>query len=123
ARTVYGHYEILVIDNRSREPQTLSYLASLPYQVIQDGGPFNFARLNNRAATLARGEHLLFLNNDVEIITPEWLEALLEHSQRREVGGGGAQLLYADDTIQHAGVILGVRGVAGHAHKYLPANQ
>ena len=122
ARTAYRHYEILVIDNGSREPQTLSYLASLPYRVIQDKEPFNFARLNNRAATLACGEYLLFLNNDVEIITPEWLEALLEHSQRREVGVVGAQLLYADDTIQHAGVILGVRGVAGHAHKYLPAN-
>jgi GT2 family glycosyltransferase len=90
--------------------------------VIQDNEPFNFARLNNRAATLARGEHLLFLNNDVEAMTPEWLEALLEHAQRREVGAVGAQLLYADGSIQHAGVILGVRGVAGHAHKYLPAN-
>jgi O-antigen biosynthesis protein len=120
-RTTYRHYEILVIDNGSREPQTLAYLASLPYQVIRDGGPFNFARLNNRAAALAHGRHLLFLNNDVEVITPEWLEALLEHSQRREVGAVGAQLLYADGTIQHAGIVLGVRGVAGHAHKYLPA--
>ena len=121
ARTAYRHYEILVIDNGSREPRTLSYLASLPYQVIQDNGPFNFARLNNRAATLARGEHLLFLNNDVEVLTPEWLEALLEHSQRQQVGAVGTQLLYADGTIQHAGIVLGVRGVAGHAHKYLPA--
>ncbi len=121
ARTAYRHYEILVIDNGSRELGTLSYLASLPYQVIQDTGPFNFARLNNQAATLVRGEHLLFLNNDVEVITPEWLEALLEHSQRPQVGAVGAQLLYADGTIQHAGIVLGVRGVAGHAHKYLPA--
>jgi GT2 family glycosyltransferase len=120
-RTTYRHYEILVIDNGSREPQTLAYLASLPYQVIRDGEPFNFARLNNRAAALAHGEHLLFLNNDVEVITPEWLEALLEHSQRQEVGAVGAQLLYADGTIQHAGIVLGVRSVAGHAHKYLPA--
>jgi GT2 family glycosyltransferase len=121
ARTAYRHYEILVIDNGSREPRTLSYLASLPYRVIQDSEPFNFARLNNRAAALARGEHLLLLNNDVEVITPEWLDALLEHAQRREVGAVGAQLLYADGTIQHAGVVLGVRGIAGHAHKYLPA--
>jgi GT2 family glycosyltransferase len=121
AQTAYRHYEILVIDNGSRESRTLSYLASLPYRVIQDNEPFNFARLNNRAATLARGEHLLFLNNDVEAMTPEWLEALLEHAQRREVGAVGAQLLYADGSIQHAGIVLGVRGVAGHAHKYLPA--
>jgi GT2 family glycosyltransferase len=120
-RTAYRHYEILVIDNSSREPRTLSYLASLPHQVIQDNGPFNFARLNNQAVTSARGEQLLFLNNDVEVITPEWLDALLEHSQRREVGAVGAQLLYADGTIQHAGIVLGVRGVAGHAQKYLPA--
>jgi len=120
-QTTYRHYEILIIDNGSRKPQTLAYLASLPYQVIHDGEPFNFARLNNRAAAVAHGEHLLFLNNDVEVITPEWLEALLEHSQRQEVGAVGAQLLYADGTIQHAGIVLGVRSVAGHAHKYLPA--
>src|SRR5262249_3804077 len=82
-RTAYRHYEILVVDNDSREPQTLAYLASLSHQVIRDGEPFNFARLNNRAAAVARGEHVLLLNNDVEVIAPEWLEALLEHSQRR----------------------------------------
>jgi len=120
-QTVYRHYEILIIDNGSQEPGTLSYLSSISHRVIRDHGPFNFARLNNQAATLARGEHLLFLNNDVEVILPEWLEALLEHSQRQEVGAVGAQLLYADGTIQHAGVVLGMRGVAGHAHKYLPA--
>jgi len=120
-RTTYRNYEILLIDNGSEEPRTLSYLAGLPHRVIHDGGPFNFARLNNRAIAVARGEHLLLLNNDVEVITPEWLEALLEHSQRQEVGAVGARLLYADGTIQHAGVVLGVRGVAGHAHKYLSA--
>jgi GT2 family glycosyltransferase len=122
-RTTYRNYEILLIDNGSQEPRTLSYLAGLPHRVIRDDGPFNFARLNNRAATMARGEHLLLLNNDVEVITPKWLEALLEHSQRQEVGAVGAQLLYADGTIQHAGVVLGVRGVAGHAHKYLSAKE
>src|SRR5262249_61040194 len=121
ARTTYRHYEILVTDNGSREPQTLAYLASLPYRVIRDGGPFNFARLNNRAAAQAHGRHLLFLNNDVEVITPEWLEALLEHSQRREVGAVGAQLLYAHGTIQHPRIVLGVRRVVRHPPKDLPA--
>jgi GT2 family glycosyltransferase len=119
--TTYQRYEILIVDNGSEKPKTLMYLASLPYRVIRDNGSFNFARLNNHAATQASGEHLLFLNNDVAVLTPEWLEALLEHSQRREVGAVGAQLLYADDTLQHAGVVLGMRGVAGHAHKYLLA--
>jgi GT2 family glycosyltransferase len=122
-RTAYRRYEILVVDNGSTEPETLAYLTSLSHRVIRDDGPFNFARLNNHAATLARGEHLLFLNNDVEVISPEWLAALLEHSQRQEIGAVGAQLLYADGTIQHAGVVLGVRGVAGHAHKYRLAKQ
>jgi GT2 family glycosyltransferase len=119
-RTTYQQYEILIVDNGSQEAQTLAYLASVPHQVIRDEASFNFARLNNRAAILARGEHLLFLNNDVEVLSPDWLEALLEHSQREEVGAVGAQLLYTDGTIQHAGVVLGVGGVAGHAHKYLP---
>jgi len=122
-QTTYRHYEILILDNGSQEPRTLSYLASLSHQVIRDDEPFNFARLNNRLASLARGEHLLLLNNDIEVITPDWLEALLEHSQRQEVGAVGAQLLYADGTVQHAGVVLGMRGVAGHAHKYLPAKR
>jgi GT2 family glycosyltransferase len=122
-RTTYRHYEILIIDNGSREPATLAYFASLPHQVVRDDGPFNFARLNNRAAAVAHGEHLLFLNNDMEVISPEWLEALLEHAQRREVGAVGALLLYADDTIQHAGVVVGMRGIAGHAQKYQPIRQ
>ena len=119
-RSSYRHYEILIIDNGSQEPQTLTYLHSLPHQVIRDDSPFHFARLNNQAAACARGDHVLFLNNDMEVIAPDWLEALLEHSQRPEVGAVGGLLLYADNTIQHAGVVLGVRGVAGHAHKYLP---
>lgn len=120
-RSTYRRYEILVIDNGSRELETLAYLQSLPHRVLHETAPFNFARLNNHAAALARGDHLLLLNNDTEVISPDWLQALLEHSQREEVGAAGGQLLYADSTIQHAGVVLGVRGIAGHAHKYLPA--
>jgi GT2 family glycosyltransferase len=119
-RSSYRQYEILIIDNGSREAQTITYLHSLPHRVIRDDSPFHFARLNNQAAACARGDHLLFLNNDMEVIAPDWLEALLEHSQRPEVGAVGGLLLYANQTIQHAGVVLGVRGVAGHAHKYLP---
>ncbi len=121
--TTYKNYEILIVDNGSRESQTLDYLASSTHRVMRDDGPFHFARLCNQAATCARGEQLLFLNNDMEVISPEWLEALLEHAQRPEVGAVGAQLLYADKTIQHAGVVFGMRGAAGHAHKYQPAKR
>jgi GT2 family glycosyltransferase len=123
ARTTYKNYEILIIDNGSQESQTLSYLASSSHWVMRDDGPFHFARLCNQAAIRAGGEQLLFLNNDMEVLTPEWLEALLEHAQRPEVGAVGAKLLYPDHTIQHAGVVFGMRGVAGHAHKYQPAKR
>lgn len=122
-RTTYKNYEILIVDNGSQESQTLSYLASSSHRVMREDGPFHFARLCNQAAIRAGGEQLLFLNNDMEVLTPEWLEALLEHAQRPEVGAVGAKLLYADNTIQHAGVVFGMRGVAGHAHKYQPAKR
>jgi O-antigen biosynthesis protein len=120
-RTTYRNYEILIIDNQSQDPQTLAYLASLPYRVIRNDEPFNFARLNNQAVAEASGAYVLLLNNDIEVISPEWLTAMLEHAQRKEIGAVGAQLLYADKTIQHAGVVLGLLDIAGHAHKYLPS--
>ena len=126
SRTTYPTYEILIVDNGSQVQETLAYLATLPHDVMRDDmsdAPFNFARVCNQAAIQARGEQLLFLNNDMEVITPEWLEALLEHAQRPEVGAVGAQLLYADLTLQHAGVVLGVRDIASHAHKYQPLSQ
>ena len=122
-QTTYANYEILIVDNGSREAQTLTYLAASPHQVIRDEGAFHFARLCNDSVGRAQGEQIVLLNNDIEVISPEWLEALLEHAQRSEVGAVGAKLLYADSTIQHAGVVLGMRGVAGHAHKYQPARR
>jgi GT2 family glycosyltransferase len=76
--------------------------------------------VNNFGATHARGEVLLFLNNDVEAINPDWLETMVKHALRPEVGAVGAKLLYADDTIQHAGIVVGMGGVAGHAHIRFP---
>jgi GT2 family glycosyltransferase len=84
--------------------------------------PFNYSAINNFGAKQARGEHLLMLNNDTEVITPDWLRSMLEHSQRPEVGVVGAKLLYPDDTIQHAGVIIDRHVVAMHPHQFLPAN-
>jgi GT2 family glycosyltransferase len=121
-RTAYRHLEILVIDNGSRDPRTVAYLGRLPHRIVPFPQPFNFARMNNLAATQARGEHLLFLNDDTEAIEPGWLEALLEHSERPEVGAVGARLLFPDGTIQHAGIVVGIQGKAGHAFAGLPGN-
>jgi GT2 family glycosyltransferase len=87
-------------------------------RVVRHDVPFNYSNIVNFAAAQASGEHLLFLNNDTKIISAEWLEAMLEHSQRPEVGVVGAKLLYEDNTVQHAGVIVGLGGVAGHSHLF-----
>lgn len=125
AKTAYSNYEVLCIDNGSSAPETLRLLDELQQRdkrvrVIRYDVPFNYSTINNFAATQARGEHFLFLNNDTEVVSVEWIEAMLEHSQRPEIGVVGAKLLYADDTIQHAGVIVGMGGVAGHGHLFLP---
>jgi GT2 family glycosyltransferase len=121
-KTTYRHFEIVVLDNQSEEPATLTYLAGVPHTVVPIPGPFNYSYLNNVGAAHARGEFLLFLNNDTEVITDEWLTAMLEHAQRPRVGAVGAKLLYPNGTIQHAGVVLGHGGVAGHAFWYLPGD-
>lgn len=127
ATTAYPNYEIIGIDNGSRQPETtasLDYYRTFHSRVrfIRDDSPFNYARLNNLAAEQASGEYLVLLNNDTEIIDPEWLTCLLEHAQRPEVGAVGGKLLYPDGTIQHAGVIIGIDGVAGHPHRGLPTD-
>jgi GT2 family glycosyltransferase len=122
-KTTYRHFEILIIDNGSTESKSLAYLRSLPHRIIRDDRPFNFSRLNNLGAAHATGEFLLLLNNDTEVITPDWLSAMLEHAQRPEVGIVGSKLLYSDGSIQHAGVLLGIGGMAGHSHKHLQSSQ
>lgn len=120
--TDYRNLEIVIVDNGSTDPETLAYLERSPHRVIRDDGPFNFPRLNNRAAAEARGELLLLLNNDTEPLERGWLRAMVEHAVRPEVGAVGARLLYPSGKLQHAGVVLGIGGVAGHSHKYLPGN-
>jgi GT2 family glycosyltransferase len=123
-RTAWPRWELLVVDNGSTEPEALALLADLArrHRVLRDARPFNWSALNNRAAAEARGEHLLFMNNDMEVISPDWMGALLEHDQRPEVGAVGARLLYPDGRVQHAGVVLGIGGVADHAFKHLPGD-
>ncbi|MBE2940084.1 glycosyltransferase [Anoxybacillus flavithermus] len=117
-KTTYKNYEIIIIDNGSKEQETLEYLSATKHRVLRLDVPFNYSYLNNRAVEYAQGEYILFLNNDVEVIEPEWLTVMVEHIQRKEVGAVGAKLYYTDGRIQHAGIILGIGGVAGHSHKY-----
>ena len=124
ARTDYPDYDIIVIDNGSDDAETLDYLAALPSQgpvrVLRDDRPFNFSALNNRAVAAARGSVVGLLNNDLEASEPDWLREMVSHAVRPEIGAVGARLWYPDGSLQHGGVVLGIGGVAGHAHKHLP---
>lgn len=123
-RSTYARHEIVIIDNGSRDPGALRYLASLAGQpglaVVRDDSPFNYSRLNNVGVRHTRGDVLCLLNDDVEVLTPGWLEELVSFAIQPDVGAVGARLWYPDGTLQHGGVIIGVGGVAGHAHLRLP---
>jgi len=121
----YGNIEILVLENGSTQDDTFAFYRQLDergVRVIAWKRPFNYAAVNNFGAAHARGDVLLFLNNDVEGINPDWLEAMVTHAVRPQIGAVGAKLLYADGTIQHAGVVLGMGGVAGHVHLRFPGH-
>lgn len=121
SKSSYQHYEIIIIDNGSVEPESLEYLASVQSErikVLRDNSPFNFSALNNLAAAIAQGQVLCLLNNDIEIITSNWLEEMLSFALRPNVGCVGAKLWYPDGRLQHGGVIWGIGDVAGHAHKF-----
>ena len=121
ARTAYSPYEIILVDNRSDDPAALALFSDLAKEdgvrVIDYAAPFNYSAINNLAAREARGEILCLLNNDVEILEPRWLDELVSHAVRPEIGAVGARLYYPDMSLQHAGVITGLGGVAGHAFK------
>jgi GT2 family glycosyltransferase len=123
-RSTYPDYEILVVDNGSVQEQTHAYfreLASEPrVRVIDYPGEFNYSAINNHAARQARGQVLGLVNNDIEVITPGWMEEMVAHAMRPEIGAVGAMLYYPDNTIQHAGVMVGVGGVAAHIGSHEP---
>ncbi len=122
-KTDYPNYEILLVNNQSREPSTIEYLEQIQQsdniRVIDYDREFDFSDMNNFAVTKADGRYILMLNNDTEVISSEWLTAMVEQAQRKEVGAVGAKLLYPDNTIQHAGVVMGL-GIASHAFKHFP---
>ncbi|MBA3651228.1 MAG: glycosyltransferase family 2 protein [Chthoniobacterales bacterium] len=122
SKTSYPNYEIIVVDNESKSDEAKEYFSNFEHRLLHFHGPFNFSALNNLAVEQTNAPWLLFLNNDVEVIESEWLTVMAEHVQRKEVGAVGARLLYPNDTVQHAGVVLGVGGIAEHAFRHFPAD-
>lgn len=129
-KTVYGNYEIIVVDNQSDDPETRKYFAELEREImakiIPYDAPFNYSAINNMAAKKTDAEILVFMNNDIEIISPGWLREMAAHAVRPDVGAVGAKLYYPNETIQHGGVMLGFGSpkdpVAGHLFHTLPRN-
>lgn len=120
--TAYHPYEVLIVDNGSVEPETLTYLARMAHdprvRVLPYDRPYNYSAINNFAAAHATGAYLCLLNNDTEVLDGGWLTELMRQAVRPEVGAAGAKLLYGDGTIQHAGVVVGLGEAAGHAHRF-----
>lgn len=118
AHSTYTNYEIIIVENKSRDPRTFAYYAEIENRpetrIVPWNFPFNYAAATNFGVRHAQGDMLLLLNNDVEIINRDWLECLLEYAVRPDVGAVGAKLFYPNGSIQHGGVAVGLRGVAGH---------
>lgn len=122
-KSSYKNFEVIIVENNSTEKETFEYYEAIArkhgnIKIVKWEGNFNYSAINNFGVNYAKGEFILLLNNDVEIINGSCLEEMLMFAQRKDVGAVGAKLYYSDDTVQHAGVILGLGGTAGHAHKH-----
>jgi O-antigen biosynthesis protein len=123
-KTTYTNYEILIVDNQSSELKAISYMDSLQkkhknIRILKYDKPFNYSAINNYAVTKAKGEILGLINNDTEVITPNWLTEMVAHAIRQEIGCVGALLFYPDYFIQHGGINVGLHGVADSSFKYM----
>lgn len=123
-KTTYKNFEIILVDNNSDEPESLAYFSELGQHpkitLLKYPHPFNYSAINNFAVSHCNGEVVGLVNNDIEVISPTWLDYMVGHVMRDDIGCVGAKLLYSDGRVQHAGVVMGYGGGAGHAHKYFP---
>ncbi len=123
-RSTYPELDVVVVDNQSKDSKALDYLRQLErrerVRVLRYDNPFNYSAINNWAVRQCEGDVIGLVNNDIEVITPGWLEEMVSQAMRPEVGAVGAMLYYPNDTIQHAGVVLGVHGVAAHIYAGMP---
>ena len=122
-RSTYADFEVLIVDNDTKDLRARDVIAEWAardgrVRVLSMPIPFNYSKLNNAAITTARGDYIVLLNNDTEVLTPDWLEAMMEQAQRPAIGAVGASLIFPDRSVQHGGVILGIGGVAGHSHRF-----
>ncbi|MBQ9064639.1 MAG: glycosyltransferase family 2 protein [Blautia sp.] len=127
SKTTYANYEILIVENNSTGREIFDYYRELSkkpgIRLFRYRKPFNYSEINNFGEAHARGEYLVFLNNDIEVITPGWIEEMLGVCQREDTGAVGVKLLYPDNTIQHAGIVIGIGGIAGNMFVNMPGNR
>lgn len=125
-KTDYQNYDVIMVNNHSEDKETAAYLDEISgnpaIRILSYEHAFNFSAINNFAVMQTDADYIVFLNNDTEVITPGWLSAMMEHMTRKEVGAVGAKLIYYDHTIQHAGVIIGITNICGHAFRRFPAD-
>ena len=125
-KTTYDNFNILVVDNDSDDPETLAFLQKMEGNrrigILRHEGEFNFAQINNAAVESVEGDFICLVNDDIEVISPDWLSEMLSIGIQQGAGAVGAKLLYPNDTVQHAGVVLGIGGVAGHVFLHQPAD-
>jgi GT2 family glycosyltransferase len=126
-RSTYSNFEVIGVSNNSAEDLTferMQHFQKLDDRVhfVEKNVPFNFSEICNYGVEQSKGDYVVLLNNDIEIISPDWIQRLLEHAQRPGIGAVGGKLLYPDGRIQHAGVVVGMVGAAGHPHKFFPDN-
>lgn len=121
-QTTYPNYEVVVVDNNTTDEQARFILSKHPIKIVEFDLPFNYSKANNLGVENASGEYIILLNNDTEIVTPDWIEILLFYLQQPQVGVVGPMLIYPDRTVQHAGVVLGIRGTADHIMRGYPSD-